>query len=95
MQHSVIHKYIVEPSLDVQELAVPVNSFIVSAVTEGGQIAMYVLKHNPDQPFVDTLQYLVVGTGWDIPNEGNAQFISTVNTGQFVWHLFSVSEQPF
>ncbi|MEK3762652.1 hypothetical protein MKZ07_30175 [Paenibacillus sp. FSL P4-0338] len=95
MQHSVIHKYIVTPSPDVQELQVPVNSFIVSAVAYGGQIAMYVLKHNPDQPFVNTLQYLVIGTGWSLPNEGNAQFVSTVKTGQFVWHLFTVTDLPF
>ncbi|OKP94799.1 hypothetical protein [Paenibacillus sp. P32E] len=95
MQHSVIHKYFVDPSPDVQTLQVSAGSSIISAVNEGGYIAVYVLKQNPNQPMVEDLKFLVVGTGWDITCSANAKFISTVKVGEFVWHLFAVSELPF
>lgn len=96
MQLPVIHKYVVNPSEEIQELQVPFGSQIVSAGYQNGQIVIWVQNDSPDEPAIYTLRYLVVGTGWPIDSKGYFPvFRGTVIAGPFVWHVFQLEDLPF
>lgn len=98
MNHPVIHKYVVNPSEEVQELRVPFGSKIVSTGYQNGQIVVWVMKFSSDSDntLTDTLRYMVVGTGWDIDAKGDyPEFKGTVVAGPFVWHVFQVEDITF
>ncbi|MNB71333.1 hypothetical protein D3C75_178950 [compost metagenome] len=94
----VIHKYTVQPSKEVQELRVPHGSKIVSAGFQNGQIVIWVMKFRPDSDhtLVDTLRYMVVGTGQEIDaKDGYPEFKGTVPAGPFIFHVFEIQDLSF
>lgn len=54
-----------------------------------GMLTMWALV-NPDLPQASHVELLVYGTGHDIPDNADIEFIDTIQDGTFVWHLFKV-----
>lgn len=36
----------------------------------------------------ETRLFGIYGTGWDIPNDTESEYVGTVQQGSFVWHIF-------
>ncbi len=91
---SVIYKYPIAPSNEVQSLELPSSSEILSAIAQDGQIVLYAFVPDPEaRPVWNcTKRLLVVGTGWEFEAPSILRFINSVQTGIFVWHVFEVVE---
>ena len=96
---AVIHKYIIQPSPEIQHITVPNGSRIVSCGVQGGQIAMWVMRLEHGTPQSDNaklLQYMVVGTRWNIDDtELYPKFRGTVQIDGYVWHVIEMQDIPF
>ncbi|EFM10150.1 conserved hypothetical protein [Paenibacillus curdlanolyticus YK9] len=91
---SVIYKYPVYPSLTTQTIEVPSSSKIISAVVQNGDIVVYALvpgeEASPNWNVIKRI--VVVGTGWQFHADDKTRFISTVQSGSLVWHVFELTD---
>jgi len=71
-------------------LEIPEGYEVLSVVEQHNKIVLYCIV-NPENELVDA-QFLVIGTGWDIPDKAtdDMKFIGTVviSNGALVWHVF-------
>lgn len=95
---SVIHKYVIQPSEQIQQITVPYRSKIVSCGVQDGQMVMWVMKleDTSSSDSMCTLRYMVVGTGWNIDaSEYYPKFRGTIQIGGYVWHVLEMQDIPF
>ena len=68
-----------------QDLPVPDGSKILKVGQDpGGKLCAWVLLDTNNQ--IGNHAVTIVGTGHDAPE--NKNYLGTVNSGQFVWHIF-------
>lgn len=94
---AVIYRYVVKPQPEVQKIEFPLGTRLISAIEQRGEIVIYGVVDNPDQPEKETKKLLVVGTGWTFElNEWlGYDVIGTVKVGSFVWHVIELQDLPF
>lgn len=78
-----IFKYIL--SADRNEIELPKGSLILNIICQKKTLTMYVMINDVEDKEIRTLH--VLGTGWILP-ELKLEYINTVDTGVFVWHIF-------
>jgi hypothetical protein len=94
MPAKTIWKFPITVRHGVQQLSMPMGAVVISAGLDGnGEMALWA-RVNPNHD-TELRDLLVVGTGWDLdsqpgPSQPNtvAQFIGTITTEGFVWHVF-------
>ena len=87
MSQHVIYKYPLEEGIGSQQVELPAGARILCAQMQGPSLFLWAIV-NPVHPF-EHRNFFVVGTGQPFP-EGTASYISTVQQGPFVWHVFEV-----
>lgn len=95
---AVIHKYVIQPSEEIQHVSVPYGSKIVSCGVQYGQAVMWVMKlegtASPES--MTFLRFMVVGTGQNIDDtEYYPKFRGTIQDGWYVWHVIEMQDIPF
>lgn len=91
----VIHKYVIQPSEQIQQITVPTGSKIVSCGVQDSQMIMWVMKiqDTSDLDSMDYLRYMVVGTGWPIDGrEYFPDFRGTIQIDGYVWHVLEMQK---
>lgn len=85
-----VYKYILVLHGNVQTSTMPKDAKILSVQIQSDRITVWALV-DVNATAVSRKSFLVVGTGHDIqePIE-TLMFLGTVQTGQFVWHVFEV-----
>ena len=80
-----IWKFVLQPEVS---LSMPTGAEILSVATQGNDICLWA-RVNPDADREDRT-FIGIGTGHDIPNNMNLQFIGTVllSGGTLVFHIF-------
>jgi len=69
---------------DEQLIEIPRNHKILTAQMQGGRVCVWAaVEIEGDKVFRN---FIIVGTGYDMPDEG---YIATVQDGNLVWHIFS------
>jgi hypothetical protein len=66
---------------------IPVGSEIMSVINQDGVAMVYALV-DPTQTTIKTVAFHVIGTGWDIADPNNLEFVGTFQDNEFVWHVF-------
>jgi len=82
---TVIWKYTLE-CIDEQTLLLPKNAKILTVQIQNGKLQLWALL-NP-KAAIETRYIYIFGTGYDIPDHIRLKYISTVQIGIFVWHIF-------
>lgn len=72
-------------SVDRNEVELPKGSLILDIICQKQTLTMYVMVN--DVEALETRTLHVFGTGWPLP-ELKLEYINTVDTGVFVWHIF-------
>lgn len=83
-----IRKYKLEIT-DEQVLHLPLDAQILTAQQQREELMIWALV-NPKEKETEERTLAVVGTGNPFPNCDDCEYIATVQTGQFVWHVFEV-----
>lgn len=85
MDGKTIYKYPLKIT-DVQEIELPVDYQILSAQLQNGVINLWALVDPCVRKYKITI--LIHGTGHPLASFENKKFISTVQQGPLVWHIF-------
>ena len=67
-----------------QDIYIPIGGKFLCAKNQDGNIVVYYLVDKSEDVLPHTL--LIVGTGWEIPEE--LKYLDTVMIDEFVWHIF-------
>jgi hypothetical protein len=79
-----IHKYPLEVGMNILE--VPYLK-ILNVINQYNKPTLYVIV-DTEMPYKE-IQVIVAGTGWELEdNVLDNNYVGTVNTGSFVWHVF-------
>lgn len=83
----VIYKYRLDIT-DCQNILLPKDSALLSVKMQHGTMCLWALVDTSNP--VEYQEFYVIGTGNPIPEKviKNANFLSTVLDGSFVWHVF-------
>lgn len=74
---------------DEQYIKAPLNMTPLSAQIQNGQLVLWGIVD--PKGYVGNHRVLIVGTGNPLPDmiiEGMSKYLSTVQDGAFVWHVF-------
>lgn len=82
-----IYKYQIKPS--DPGIKLPLGSQVLHADTQNGEFFIWALVNLDETEFVER-EFAVWGTGWEIEEYPNVDFISTVFEGPYVWHIFEI-----
>ena len=90
----VIHKYKFDIREGIQEIPVTHIGCVPRAINVIGDQAYIWIEHNDHYThdaaeFTPTFKLMVLGTGWDI-EDSLVDYIGTMFTGSFVWHVYLV-----
>lgn len=83
----IIYKYKLE-MLERQTRRIPSPQRFLSAQLQGNKICLwYEVNEHPSSDCYDDIEFMIVGTGYRSPND--ALYLGTVQTGEFVWHVYA------
>lgn len=81
-----VYKYHLQ--LGPNAIDMPVVSEILTAQIQEGSLVLWALVEKSE--ITTTRWFKVAGTGHDLPSQENLKYISTCQTGPYVWHIFEV-----
>jgi hypothetical protein len=85
-----IFKYPIEVT-DEQKVKLPSDSLIISAINQNGQLVIYALVDTEEKDTEEkTIRIFGTGHPCDV-EEFDYNFLGSVVTGDFVWHIFAES----
>lgn len=84
-----IWKYELQLTSEPQTVQMPHIGEVISVQNQNNQICFWALVDS-ERKLVPR-RFLVVGTGQEF-DEGYTKFISTVQIGPFVWHVFAMDQ---
>lgn len=85
----VIYKYRL-PIADITVLTMPYDHKLLSVQNQNGEICLWALS-DPKEDEFRTRTFRIFGTGNEserLENTFDMQFLGTVQTGPYVWHVF-------
>ena len=87
MRNSAMYKYVIKLD-DVTPLALPYGSYIRTALPrlESDTGFRLYAEVNPYEPRTELWKIHVIGTGWPFPPD--AFYLTTLQDGVFVWHIY-------
>lgn len=71
------------------EIKLPLGAEVLYAGAQAGEFYIWALVDLSETEMVER-SFAVWGTGWEIEEYPNVDFISTVFEGPFVWHIFEI-----
>lgn len=71
---------------DFQSIEMPAKAEILSAQIQAGTICVWAMVDPSAKP--QKRNFVIFGTGREIENEFELDFIDSIQMGIFVWHLF-------
>ena len=83
-----IHKYPLILSGEAQTIALPGESRLLTVADQHGCPTLW-FEVDTDGP-VALRVFVVVGTGHELPREGNPNYVGTAFCGPFVWHVYEI-----
>ena len=82
-----IHKYELTTIGQKSIIKIPSFSKLCDIKEQDGKICMWLMIDKNDK-LIDQ-EYLIIGTGWDITDIKNKQFLKTIHmSNDLVWHVF-------
>jgi hypothetical protein len=82
----VLHKVQLKLAEVVQTLNLPQGA-VVRAVQSQGSFPTIWYECDPDAP-PEPRHFVIVGTGWELPDVGAILYLGTVQIGAYVWHVY-------
>lgn len=70
-------------------IKLPLGSQVLRAGIQNREVFIWALVNLDETEFVER-EFAVWGTGWEIEEYPNVDFISTVFEGPYVWHIFEI-----
>ena len=71
-----------------EAVQMPKGAKILTAQDQGGQIFIWA-EVDSHARTDKTREFLIIGTGQELPNLDNWQYVATVQQGIFVWHIYA------
>lgn len=89
MINTAIWKYIVELAGRVQPFDIPIGAKVVAFQMQNGAMCMWAIVNRDLK--LERRYFFIMGTGNEFESDGT-NYIGTAQEGQFVWHLFELTD---
>lgn len=86
----IIYKYEI-PLGDKPKLHLPKGGRVLSIQNQNDKICIWAII-DPSQKIIHEYELLIVGTGHQLPDLTQYTYLSSIQQGSFVWHLFHLTQ---